>query len=191
MTAAHAEPMDRPPDPTNPLAAGLRDPAAFEALLDVSLPRLYGYFLARVNGDQSVAEDLMQESYLAALRELRRGVAVAAPMPWLLGIARHKLIDHYAAKRRGFQRTTEWDDEVAETFAEPTDDIAAVADREQVAAALDKLPDAQRLAITLRYLDDLSVPEIATATGRSVHAVESLLARGRIGLRRTLSGDAR
>lgn len=191
MTAAHAETMDRPPDSTNPLAAGLRDPVAFEALLDVSLPRLYGYFLARVNGDQGVAEDLMQESYLAALRELRRGVAVAAPMPWLMGIARHKLIDHYAAKRRGFRRTTEWDDEVAATFAEPTDDFAAVVDREQVADALGKLPDSQRLAVILRYLDDLSVPEIATATGKSVHAVESLLARGRTSLRRTLTGDDR
>ena len=191
MTAAHAEPMDRPPDSTNPLATGLRDPVAFEALLDVSLPRLYGYFLARVNGDPSLAEDLMQEAYLAALRELRRGVAVAAPMPWLLGIARHKLIDHYAAKRRAFARTTEWDDEVAETFAEPTDDFAAAVDRQQVEDALGRLPDSQRLAVTLRYMDDLSVPEIATATGKSVHAVESLLARGRSSLRRTLSGDAR
>lgn len=190
MTAAHAEQMDRPPDPT-PLAGGLRDPVAFEALLDVSLPRLYGYFLARVNGDPSVAEDLLQESYLAALRELRRGVAVAAPMPWLLGIARHKLIDHYAAKRRLFERTTEWDDEVADTVAGPTDDFTAVVDRERLAAALATLPDAQRLAIVLRYLDDLSVPEIATATGKSVHAVESLLARGRVSLRRTLSGDDR
>lgn len=191
MTAAHAEHMDLPPDPTTALAGGLRDPVAFEALLDASLPRLYGYFLARVNGDPSVAEDLMQETYLAALRELRRGVAVAAPMPWLLGIARHKLIDHYAAKRRAFARTTEWDDEVAETFPEPTDAVGAVVDREQLAAALGGLPEAQRLAVVLRYLDDLAVPEIATATGRSVHAVESLLARGRSNLRRTLTGDDR
>ena len=60
-----------------------------------------------------------------------------------------------------------------------------------MAQALGKLPASQRLAVTLRYLDDLSVPEIATATGKSVHAVESLLARGRTSLRRTLSGDDR
>ena len=45
--------------------------------------------------------------------------------------------------------------------------------------ALDALPTSQRLAISLRYLDGLSVPEIARELSKSVHAVESLLARGR------------
>ena len=101
MAHAHAGYMDHPPDPTT--IGGLRNPVAFEALFDASLPRLYGYFLARCNGDAGTAEDLMQETYLAALRELKRGVAVAAPMPWLLGIAHHKLIDFYSAKRRAFE----------------------------------------------------------------------------------------
>jgi len=42
----------------------------------------------------------------------------------------------------------------------------------------------QRLALTLRYLDGLSVPEVAEHLGRSVHATETLLARARAALRR-------
>jgi RNA polymerase sigma-70 factor (ECF subfamily) len=64
-------------------------------------------------------------------------------------------------------------------LADERDDFAMVLDRQQAIAALDALPASQRLVISLRYLDGLSVPEIARAVSKSVHAVESLLARGR------------
>ena len=51
-------------------------------------------------------------------------------------------------------------------------------------AALAAVPAAQRVALVLRHVDGLSVPEVATALGRSIEAVESLLARGRVGFRR-------
>ena len=54
----------------------------------------------------------------------------------------------------------------------------------QVLASLNALPALQRAALGLRYLDDLPVPEVARLLGRSVHATESLLVRGREGLRR-------
>ena len=56
--------------------------------------------------------------------------------------------------------------------------------RERTARALTAMPEAQRQALVLRYLDRLAVPEIAVALGRSPHAVESLLARGRISFKR-------
>ena len=55
---------------------------------------------------------------------------------------------------------------------------------DQVLASLAALPALQRAAVGLRYLDDLAVPEVARLLDRSVHATESLLARGREGLRR-------
>ncbi|MFT3853282.1 MAG: sigma-70 region 4 domain-containing protein [Ilumatobacteraceae bacterium] len=50
-------------------------------------------------------------------------------------------------------------------------------------SSLADLPDTQRVAMVLMYVDDLSVAEIAAVFGRSEHAVESLLARGRAALR--------
>ena len=52
--------------------------------------------------------------------------------------------------------------------------------------ALVGLPDDQRTALVLRYVDDLAIADVAELLGRSVRATESLLARGRAGLRSLL-----
>lgn len=158
--------------------AALSDPAAFDAFYTEALPVVYGYFLRRTGGSPAVAEDLTQETFLSAVRQIGKGTRVDAPMPWLIGIARHRLIDHYratAAEERRYRPI----DSTAVEFADERDDFAAVLDRQQAIAALDALPASQRLAISLRYLDGLSVPEISQEIDKSVHAVESLLARGR------------
>jgi RNA polymerase sigma-70 factor (ECF subfamily) len=99
-------------------------------------------------------------------------------MPWLIGIARHRLIDHYRSSAAEERRYRPIDSDTVE-LADDRDDFAAVLDRLLAIAALDALPASQRLAISLRYLDGLSVPEISRKIDKSVHAVESLLARGR------------
>jgi len=57
--------------------------------------------------------------------------------------------------------------------------------------ALAAIPRDQRLALVLRHVDELSVPEIAAALGRSIEAVESLLSRARAGFRRAYLEGAR
>jgi RNA polymerase sigma-70 factor (ECF subfamily) len=61
---------------------------------------------------------------------------------------------------------------------------------ERVLGALTAVPASQRAALSLRYLDDLSVPEVARSLGKSLHATESLLARGRDAFRRALKEQA-
>jgi RNA polymerase sigma-70 factor (ECF subfamily) len=158
--------------------AALSDPATFDAFYTEALPVVYGYFLRRTGGSPAVAEDLTQETFLSAVRQIGKGARVDAPMPWLIGIARHRLVDHYrtaAAEERRYRPI----ESVAVELADERDDFAVVLDRQQAIAALDALPASQRLAISLRYLDGLSVPEISREIDKSVHAVESLLARGR------------
>ena len=75
-------------------------PDAFRAFYEEALPRVYGYFLHRCGGAAPVAEDLTQETFLAAVAELQKGKRVATPIAWIYGIARHKLIDHYRAQER-------------------------------------------------------------------------------------------
>ncbi len=74
----------------------LSDPAVFDAFYAEALPVVYGYFLRRTGGVPAVAEDLTQETFLAAV-QIGKGTTVDAPMPWLIGIARHRLVDHYRA----------------------------------------------------------------------------------------------
>jgi len=162
---------------------GLGSVDAFRAFYRANLPAVYGYLLARC-GDAATAEDLTQETFLAAVVELRRGTPVAAPRPWLLGIARHKLLDHLRRRGRDAHRRAAW--EVVEGV--PDDALPTLADEgatdDLTRAALAALPPDQRAALLLRHGDGLSPPEVAAALGRSLHAAESLLARARAGFRR-------
>jgi len=150
----------------------------FRALYAESLPFVYGYLLHRVGGNVPVAEDLTQETYVAAIGQLRTSGA-SASVPWLLGVARHKLVDH-------FRRLAREEAKLTLVTSQPAPDAWLWSDMpgDQVLASLNALPSLQRAALALRYLDDLPVPEVAGLLGRSVHATESLLARGRDGLRR-------
>ena len=76
------------------------DADSFRVFYADSLPRVYGYLLRRCGGSVAVAEDLTQETFLAAVAELRKGRSIEAPMPWVLGIARHNLLDHYRRQAR-------------------------------------------------------------------------------------------
>lgn len=166
----------------------LADPERFRAFYTAALPRVYGYFAHRVGGDAALAEDLTQETFLAAVRELRRGAPVAEPLPWLIGIARHKWLDHLRRQRRSSWTLLSWEDDVGDTTPFTVGDGDVTHDR--AAAALAMVPSPQREALLLRYLDGLSVPEVAAALGRSVSATESLLARARVTVRRSFQEDA-
>ena len=168
-------------------ANGLADPERFRAFYADALPRVYGYLLHRCGGAAALAEDLTQETFLAAVAEIRRGRPVAAPVPWVLGIARHKLLDHLRRQRRAGWTLLRWDSEtVDEELNEPVNDEG---DRERAILALAAVPSPQREALTLRYLDGFSVPEVAAALGRGVAATESLLARGRAGFKRAYAAS--
>ena len=149
-------------------------PRALLALYDEALPSVYGYFVRRC-GDRGTAEDLTSETFLAAMDAARKPAAPPLTVPWLIGVARHKLADHY---RRRHDRFTEpvaelpEPDDAADTWDGELDRIVA----EQVLA---RLSEQHRTVLALRYMDDCSVPECAELIGRTVHATEALLVRAR------------
>jgi RNA polymerase sigma-70 factor (ECF subfamily) len=156
-----------------------RDPeAALLALYDRALPQVYGYLLPRC-GNASVAEDLSAETFMAAVSAAKRGTVADLTIAWLVGVARHKLVDHWRRmerEQRGLGVVQGGWDGVEDPWDERVD--ADVAHR-----ALARLAPQQRAALTLRYIDGLSVPEVAEALGRSVHATETLLVRARAAFR--------
>lgn len=187
----------RLPDPNAQMNAEVerskpRAPTDVAALFDEALPRIYGYFLSRVGNRVAVAEDLTQETLLAALPAAvgSRSAPIdeSAAMPWLFGIARHKLMDHYRREdRERRQFGVGIDPDAIDIGPSPLLgdldlDLSEV--RDSVIAALDRLPPRQRSALVMRYLDGCAVPATAELLGVSVHAAESLLARGRIAFRR-------
>lgn len=123
----------------------------FLAFYDSALPEVYGYLSARCK-TTAVAEDLTAETMLAAADASRRDNPLGVSLPWVIGIARHKLVDQWRREERETRRF--------------------------------RLSWQHRAALTLRYLDDLPVAEVAAALSRTVHATEALLVRAREAFRR-------
>lgn len=158
------------------------------AWFDGALPRIFGYFVTRVGGRVAVAEDLTQETMLAAVKSASTPDDPGSIMPWLYGIARHKLMDQYRREdreRRHFGGPIDQDDgDIAESAALPDLDLESLPVRDAVIATLDALAPRQRAALVLRYFDGCDVPTTAESLNVSVHAAESLLARARTSFRR-------
>jgi RNA polymerase sigma-70 factor (ECF subfamily) len=160
-------------------ALGL-DPERFRAFYEEALPRIYGYFLHRCGGSVQVAEDLTQDTFLASVDELRKGRLPNTPIPWIHGIARHKLLDHYRAQARTEQPLA--DAELAlDESAFPMEDDGR---RERAVAALAAVPVSQRTALVLCYLDGFTAAEVGDELGKSAAAIHSLLERGRESFKR-------
>ena len=160
---------------------------SLETLFDNALPRIYGYILVRVGNKQSVAEELTQETMLAMAKAVAGPhPAIVDPIAWLFGTARYKVIDYYRSREHADRPLVDWSGESAE-LAGFDDDLERIVDRDELLAGLVRLPPGQRIALVLHYADGLSVAEIALAFGKSEHAMESLLARGRRSLRKYLT----
>lgn len=142
-------------------------------LYESALPEVYGYVLSRCR-NRATAEDLAAETFLAAVASIQRGAVEQVTTAWLIGIARHKLVDHWRRVERD-QRNLRAVDE-PEYDDDPWD---AELDGFVARDVLDQLGAHHRSALTLRYVDDLPVPEVARVLDRTVHATEALLVRAR------------
>jgi len=149
------------------------------AIYHVALPQVYGYLLPRC-GNAAVAEDLTAETFMAAVGATRRRSVLEVNVPWLVAIARHKLVDYWRRAARE-QRSLAAVENSTGGLADPWEEWL---DAEVAHAALLRLTAPQRVALTLRYLDGLPVADVAQHLGRSLHATETLLVRARAALRR-------
>jgi RNA polymerase sigma-70 factor (ECF subfamily) len=151
--------------------------ATLLAIYDGAVGEVFAYLRARC-GNRAVAEDLTAETFLAAVGQIHRDRVDAVTVAWLIGIARHKLIDEW---RRGARRPTTAD------VGDPPDDVLArgdevwdtVIDQHLVGDVMAELGPHHRSALALRYFDGLPVPEVADHLGRTVEATETLLVRAR------------
>ncbi len=161
------------------------DAAAARSLTCRLTPRVFGQ-AHRMLQDRAEAEDVTQEALLRLWKiapEWRQGEAKVTT--WLWRVVANLCTDRLR-KRRGVG---------LDTIPEPEDEQASAAEQMQDAArvsalnaALDTLPERQRLAVVLRHIEGLSNPEIAAKMDISPEAVESLTARGKRALSAVLAG---
>lgn len=157
---------------------------ALLALYDAALPEVYGYLVRRCEG-AAVAEDLTAETFLAAVAAVQKGSVPAMSTAWLIGVARHKLVDHWRRRARDERNLAA----VADDLDADDDPWEAHLDASVAHEVLARLGAHHRAALTLRYLDGLPVAEVAEHLGRTLHATEALLVRARLAFRRAYEGS--
>lgn len=160
-------------------AAAAGDPDAVRTLMDDHMPTVFGFVLARVGGDESTAEDIMQETLIEGVRSAGSFRGESALSTWLCTIARRRIARHWERERRYAA--------VASVAPPRPEEPHIVIDvRDEVLRALGNLTPLHRQVLVMKYLDEYSVEQIAAEVGRPRVQIQSLLQRARDSLRRQL-----
>jgi RNA polymerase sigma-70 factor (ECF subfamily) len=165
--------------------AGSRD--AFARLAARWTPKLLA-FAARTLGNTEAARDVVQDTWESALRGLRRIEDPARFPAWIYAIASRKCADALRAKYRSGRAAVAAHAQATLDSVE-VDAEAAAGDHIDLAAALKRLPAEQRVAFSLFFGEDMSVADIAAATGVAPGTVKSRLFAARQTLRAHMQGE--
>jgi RNA polymerase sigma-70 factor (ECF subfamily) len=163
------------------------DADAFNEFYSRHADMVFAFIYHLLNGARADAEEIWQDTFVAALRALPGYRGQSRLSSWLCGIARRKVVDFH--RRRGGTREPvssvppEQLLDLMDSGPLPDEVLQQGAARARVVEALAGLPVDYRNALIARYVDGQPVDEVARRLGRSYKATESLLSRGRTALR--------
>ncbi len=169
------------------------DPSAIEELYTTYFDRLYSLVYNQVDRDRSTTEDIVQDTFLAAVKSSKRFRGQSSTYTWLCSIAYHKVADFYRRKaREGKHRDLSFNIEASESgeqprkIPQPSDPTSSIDTGIVVQQAIASLPQDHRQVLILKYVEEMSVSEISQMMGRSPKSIEGLLARARRALQARL-----
>lgn len=143
----------------------------FLAFYDDTFTEAYRYAGRLCGGNRDAAEDLVQDAYMAVLRQFRADPSRDLSVGYVITTIRNRHLDRLRSAAREQHR-------MRLVTAEPGEREPSL-----MPSQLAGLPQRDRTALVLRYVDDLPVPEVAQAMDLTVRATESLLVRARARLR--------
>ena len=161
------------------------DRQAFEDLIRLYYDYVFG-FLLKNTADETLSEDLTQETFLKMIRSIEKydPGGSAGFGTWLITIAKNCYIDH-------LRRNRIYLEDIASL---PLADERCVADEverklqyEQLLAAMETLPPEQALAIRLKYVEDMTLAQIARQLGVPPKTIKSRIHEGTVKLRTKLN----
>lgn len=183
--------------PADLRAAAGGDGDALARLYDSHVDGLYAFVFYRVGRDQSLAEDIVQETFTAALSKTNEyDGARGSVASWLTTLSRNVIRDHLRDHKRADEVAERWDRidaslaqlyDALERTPLPGDVLARAETRDLVTMTIAHLPESYRLALARKYVDDKSLEDLASEMGLSVDAAKSLLARARRAFKETFS----
>jgi len=160
-----------------------RDHEAFAQLYEEHFDKIYRYVTFKI-GNKTEAEDMTQQVFLNALQSISsfkwKGIPFSA---WLFRIAHNQVVDYLRSKKR---TTVPLDESLVSNDNNPQLLTEQKLDIEQLILATEKLTEAQREVISLRFAGELSIAQVAKAMGKSQGAVKALQHSAIVALRKTL-----
>lgn len=153
---------------------------------------VYRYLRARLFPNPDRLDDLFQETFLAAWKHLPNFRGESALQTWLLGIARHKVEDHYRSRLR---QSEPFDEHVENAPAREDEEgflntgLDDARRNQRITEILAALPESYALVLIWRYWEKRSAREMAELSGKTEKAVERLLARARALFRERWQGE--
>src|SRR3954453_19593787 len=163
---------------SNELELALADDRAFESWHRRTLPPVYAYLVSRCGGDVALAEELAQQTFVAAIDQRSRFDGRSDVVTWLCGIARHKLADHFRSLERQERRRMKLEVRQIQLEQQAVEQ-PGLDDRVAITEALRSLPAAHQAVLAFVVLDGLPVAEAGRLMHRSEPATRSLLHRAR------------
>lgn len=185
LAAWHDEGVE---DPALIHAVRSGDREAFGILVDRETATVFRACL-RILGSHADAEEVTQESFVAAYRAVRSYRGDGSLRAWLLRIATRQAFRRLRGRRPQADLDAVPERLVADRQADPGQRVVVDERHAAVRAAVVGLPEPYREAVALRFFADLSLFEVAEATGRPVNTVKTHLRRGLERLRPVLGRE--
>lgn len=168
------------------------DSSAISQLIERHSKRVRDYIRMMVK-DADVAEDIFQETFIKAVGVIDSGRYTDSGkfLPWILRIARNKVIDHFRAQKQGrmvSESSAGYDVLGTMRFADRSieEDIISEQTAEHLRKMVEQLPEEQREVVRMRYYMELSFKEIAEQTGVSINTALGRMRYALINIRRMI-----
>jgi RNA polymerase sigma-70 factor (ECF subfamily) len=173
------------------------DEGAFRQLFELNFPRLYRFALVRLAGNRDDAREAVQRTFCRCFERLDSFRGEASLYAWMTQICRNAITDLARERQREFVPRTSFDEDgniaaILESLAAPLlDEPEARAWRTELAqliqATLDCLPERYGDVLEWKYVDGLSIKEIASRLNIGPKAAESLVMRARLSFREAIA----
>jgi len=150
----------------------------FSRVYDQHVAKIYRFIVVKVSSQQ-IAEDLCSEVFMRGWEAFLRNREIQNPNAFLYQIARNVLAEHYRKEQKLEVISVEDVLQVPNDQIDPQEQAAMDSDIEEIQAAIRALKEEYQNFILLRYVEELSTPEIAQIMGKSEESV-------RVGMHRAL-----
>ena len=167
--------------------AAICDPEAIASLYDLYAPKIFSYIYHRLS-DPNVAEDLTAQVFLRMIEaiETEKGWRTSFS-GWIYRIAHNLVVDHYRKRSRAEFSNIDDTPNIPARRGDPYQTTAALLDSDELIRAINLLTEEQAQVISLRFLESLTITEVAEIMDKSEGSIKALQYRAVASLRRIMS----